>query len=271
MTGAGKPEPSKRSAVLSGAICWLLLASFLTVGCSFPVPSEGPGRQRGEGPGGRRQPLALNPREEWEAGQRAYREIVDKYRDQLLPADDPRVQRVRRVLSRIVNAARIRPLQREINLRIRGYIFKWEANVIEDRQINAFCLPGGKVFVFTGILKVIGDNDDYLATVLAHEVAHALAHHASERIAREHSVGGILSSLAYDRMQESEADHIGVFLMTFAGYNPEAAVAFWQRMERVQGEHGRVPEFLSDHPSDAHRIERLRQSARPGGGGQTGL
>jgi len=132
-----------------------------------------------------------------------------------------------------------------------------EANVIHSQQVNAFALPGGKIAVFTGILPVAQD-DDQLATVLSHEIAHVLAHHASERLAREQSGRvGFLSRKAYDRGQESEADHIGVFLMTFAGYDPEEAIRFWQRMQRISEDRGQVPEFLSDHPSDAHRLRAL--------------
>src|SRR5205807_8505294 len=112
--------------------------------------------------------------------------------------------------------------------------------------------------VFTGILPVAQD-DDQLATVLSHETAHVLAHHASERVAREQSgVAGLLRGRAYDRSQETEADHIGLFLMTFAGYDPEEAVRFWQRMQHVSENRGRLPELLSDHPSDARRIHDLQ-------------
>ena len=153
--------------------------------------------------------------------------------------------------------------------------------------MNAFCLPGGKVAVFTGLFKVTGENDDFLAVVLGHEIAHALAHHASERLYREDMTGAALrvvttrggmnslnaeeqhkllgllaagsgfSTLAFDRWQESEADHIGVFLMTFAGYNPAAAVEFWGRMSQATGG-ARLPEIFSDHPSDARRVAQLR-------------
>src|SRR5262249_31818251 len=134
-----------------------------------------------------------------------------------------------------------------------------------DRQINAFCLPGGKIAVYTGLLRVV-ENDDQLATVLSHEIAHALAHHASERIARAKNVPGgesILSQLInkkHDREQEAEADKIGVFLMTFAGYDPREAVAFWERMQ--QAHQGAPPEILSDHPSDAHRIQAMQDNVR---------
>jgi predicted Zn-dependent protease len=91
---------------------------------------------------------------------------------------------VRRVGQRIERAVAIEPLQREINLHLHGYTFAWEYNVLASKQINAFCLPGGKVGVYSGLLPVTA-NDDQLATVMGHEIAHALAHHASERLARE--------------------------------------------------------------------------------------
>jgi len=132
----------------------------------------------------------------------------------------------------------------------------------------------------------VAQNDDQLATVLSHEIAHALAHHASERIAREQmyqkaisvaggtigaldphdrekltgllGAGASLRSLSFDRKQESEADHIGLFLMTFAGYDPDQALVFWERMQEISSRHGRPPEILSDHPSDARRIANIR-------------
>jgi predicted Zn-dependent protease len=133
--------------------------------------------------------------------------------------------------------------------------------IIRDRQVNAFCLPAGKMALYTGILAVAGRDDDFLATVLSHEMAHALAHHASERVARAQSREGVLRSLSYSRMQEAEADHIGVFLMAFAGYDPRKAVAFWQRMREARGGRGGPPEILSDHPSNESRIQALRDWA----------
>jgi predicted Zn-dependent protease len=202
----------------------------------------------------------LSGEQELELGRQAYAQVLSKYRyrGQILPANRDEVKQVRQVVARIVRAAGIRPLQREINLHLQGYRFEWEAQVIQSEQINAFALPGGKIAVFTGILGVAQD-DAQLATVLSHEIAHVLAHHASERVAREQSgVAGLLQRKAYDRKQESEADHIGVFLMTFAGYEPEEAVRFWQRMRRVSENRGRLPEFLSDHPSDAQRVHDLQ-------------
>jgi predicted Zn-dependent protease len=232
----------------------LVVGLVLVAGCEFPAGEEE--ARRGEGPGGRDQPLALSPPEELNVGRQAYREVLDEYRDRTLPASDQRVLRVRHVVDRLAEAARNEPLQREINLRIKGYTFEWEVTVVRERQVNAFCLPAGKIVVFTGILPV-AQTDDQLATVLSHEMAHALAHHGSERVARERGGGGVLGSLKYDRYQESEADHIGVFLMAFAGYNPDEAVEFWLRMARMSGG-GDPPEILSDHPSHETRIRQLR-------------
>jgi predicted Zn-dependent protease len=260
---------------------WLALVLLLPMcGCT-----NGGG---GAGPGHRSQTLALTPQQELDLGRQAYREVLSKPKEygQVLPADSPEVKRVRGVVRRLVKAVQIEPLQREINLRMKGYRFDWEANVLQNKQVNAFCLPGGKIAVFTGILPV-ADNDDQLATVLAHEMSHALAHHGSERLARAQKfetaarvIGGAfggmdeqkrrefmgvlaagagLGSKAYDRKQESEADHIGLFLMTFAGYDPEQAVVFWQRMQQVGAKQGRPPEILSDHPSDKRRIHDLEE------------
>jgi metalloendopeptidase OMA1, mitochondrial len=228
-------------------------------GCGMPQPQGG-----GQGPGHRQQQLAMSPAQELEVGRRAYREVLEKYRGKILSPDEPDAVRVRRVCNNIIRATGIRPLQREINLHLDRYHFDWEVHVVRSRQPNAFCLPGGKIVVFTAILPV-AKNDDQLATVLSHEIAHALAHHASERIARAQREGkGILATLAnlrHNREQELEADHIGVFLMPFAGYNPEEAVRFWERMQQATGQGRELPGFLSDHPSDSERIQKMRQWA----------
>ena len=257
-------ELGSRKLVLAG-LTGLLLT--LSVGCSMPAPPpqregrENERHQVGEGPGGRRQALALSPKQEYETGKRAYAEVMQEYGKRTLPKDSPEARRIDRIVEKLAKAAAIEPLQREINLRIRDYRFEWEVSVVRDDQINAFCLPAGKMVVFTGILKLAGNNDDFVATVLSHEMSHALAHHASERVARAQSHQNILSSLKYDRQQEAEADHIGVFLMAFAGYDPRAAVGFWERMSQAHGGGGRKPEFLSDHPSDENRVRALRAEA----------
>ena len=237
-------------------LCWAALAGGLAVGAW-----EGPARGQDDrkGPGRRPQKLALTPEEELGLGRQAYRKLLKEAGREVLPADSPEAKRVRRVAGRIIKAAQIEPLQRGINLRVKGYPFEWEVHVVRDRRANALCLPGGKVLVFTGTLPV-ARGDDQLATVLSHEIAHALAHHASERVARGKSGGvAVLWDKAYDRQQEAEADHIGVFLMTFAGYDPGEAVHFWERMQQAGRGQGRLLEILSDHPSDARRIRNLQK------------
>jgi metalloendopeptidase OMA1, mitochondrial len=233
-------------------VCVLCVAALTGLGCT----DDG---GRGEGPGHRAQVLALDPQRELQLGRQAYREILSnpsKY-GEVLPNDAPETQRVHDVARRIIAAAGIEPLQREINLHPSR--FEWEIHVLDNPQINAFCLPGGKMAVFTGLLRVV-ENDDQLATVISHETAHALAHHVSERIAHQNSGQGALAMLrgkAFDRDQEAEADHIGVFLMPFAGYNPDEAVHLWQRMEQISARQPQLPPILSDHPSNAQRMRNM--------------
>jgi predicted Zn-dependent protease len=229
----------------------LVVALGLVAGCDFSEPGR-----RGQGPGGRDQALALSPAEELRVGRQAYQEVLQEARGHVLPSGHPDVLRVKRVVDRLVTATRVKPLLREINLNEDGYMFDWNVSVVQSRPVNAFCLPAGEIVVFTGILPV-AENDDQLATVLSHEMSHALAHHGSERVAREERGGGKLTELRFDRFQESEADHIGVFLMAFAGYDPYQAVDFWLRMERLS-RGGQPPEILSDHPSHETRIKQLR-------------
>lgn len=161
----------------------------------------------------------------------------------------------------------------------------WEFIVIEGKQVNAFALPGGKIAVYTGMIPVAQDETG-LATVLGHEVGHVMARHAAERISQSqviqagtgiasvllggatgadpNTVAALLGAgatygiqLPFSRQQELEADRIGLTLMARAGYDPRAAVGFWQRM--AQANKGGPPEFLSTHPSDETRIARIEQ------------
>ena len=164
--------------------------------------------------------------------------------------------------------------------------FKWEFALIDDPQVNAFCLPGGKIAVYRGILPV-AKNDAGLAVVLAHEIGHAIARHGSERMTDDLALqlGGTGLSqllkgksattqklamtafgvgttvgfvLPFSRSQESEADHIGLVLMGRAGYDPNVAPVFWRRM-MAQSQSKGPPAFLSDHPSDERRIRDLEK------------
>jgi len=158
--------------------------------------------------------------------------------------------------------------------------YQWEFIVIDDpKTVNAFCLPGGKVAVYTGILPVTGDENG-LAVVLGHEVSHALAHHGAERMSDQtlmtvplavltenqsaetqeliNAAFGIGVALPFSRKQESEADHIGLILMAKAGYDPHHAVTFWERMSQAMKGQA-PPAFLSDHPSDASRVQKIKE------------
>ena len=160
--------------------------------------------------------------------------------------------------------------------------YAWGFRVIDKNVANAFALPGGKVAVYTGLFPY-AQTEAGLATVLAHEVAHVLAHHGAERISQNMlaqiglsalQVGlgngdpgivqgvalayGILGELPFNRRQESEADHIGLILMAKAGYDPREAIGLWERMEAGQGGAG-LPEFLSTHPSGETRIQQIQQ------------
>ncbi|MDQ6633041.1 MAG: M48 family metallopeptidase [Verrucomicrobiota bacterium] len=165
---------------------------------------------------------------------------------------------------------------------------KWEFVVFDSKEANAFCLPGGKVGVYTGLLPISKDEDG-LATVIGHEVAHAVSHHGAERmsegmalqvggqllgaatqsakpitqtaVAAVYGLGGKLGyELPHSRKQESEADHIGLIYMARAGYNPEAAVDFWQRFSSFNEAHGgsKTPNFLRTHPVDEKRIQQIK-------------
>ena len=167
---------------------------------------------------------------------------------------------------------------------LKGYA--WEYKLIEDKAINAWCMPGGKIVVYTGLLPVAKD-DAGLATVMGHEVAHALANHGAQRMSASQlqqlgAVGvavatggqsaekqqmwqqyyGIGSSvgvmLPFSRNHESEADMIGLTLMALAGYNPDNALTFWERMSAKKSG-GAPPEILSTHPSDATRIANIKK------------
>src|SRR6185436_5501499 len=162
---------------------------------------------------------------------------------------------------------------------------QWEFVVFESKEANAFCLPGGKVGVYTGILPITKDEAG-LATVIGHEVAHAVARHGGERMTTAlgiQGVGQVLGSataeskwhnaatqvyglgsqlsvaLPHSRLQESEADHIGILYMARAGYNPEAAVSFWERFGEYNRQSGSgTPWFLRTHPVDETRVKQLK-------------
>ncbi len=161
--------------------------------------------------------------------------------------------------------------------------YQWEFNLLQDDQINAWCMPGGKVAVYTGILPISKDQTG-LAVVMGHEVSHALAGHGNERISQSmvaqyggailggtisnaqwasvfekvYPIGSQVALLKYGRTQESEADEMGLNLMAMAGYDPRQAIPFWNRME-ASSSGAKQPEFLSTHPSPGTRIADIQK------------
>ena len=199
----------------------------------------------------------------------AYRQVLKKAK---LSTDPVAIEQVRRVGRRIAEATGRTDYQ-------------WEFNLIEDKQANAFCLPGGKVAVYTGILPITRD-DSGLAAVLGHEVSHAIARHGGERVTQTllvqmglaatqvalarndpavvQQVTALLGAgatvgllLPWSRAPESEADHLGLIFMAKAGYDPHAALDLWNRMGEAAKGRDRPPEYLSTHPSEETRIKQI--------------
>ena len=220
---------------------------------------------------GRRQILLITEAEETQLGTAGYAEILETSK---LSDDTAAVERLRTIGRRIADVTGEED-------------YEWEFNLIEnDSVVNAFCLPGGKVAFYTGILE-LAETEDEIATVMAHEIAHATARHGGERMTqilmvqlggvalsealennREQTVElvqvayGVGASLAYvlpySRKHESEADHIGLIYMAKAGYDPRAAVGFWRKMQEHYGGQ-EPPEWLSTHPNSDTRIENLER------------
>ena len=190
----------------------------------------------------------------------------------VLAAGDSNVVLVRKVGNKISAEIQKYLAQQKQSKRLNGY--KWEFNVVQSNTVNAWCMPGGKVVVYTGLLPVTKDESG-LAVVMGHEIAHAIAQHGNERMSQQmaiqmggtalavameqqpgqtaqifnqvYGVGSTLGALAYSRKHESEADKLGLCFMAMAGYDPNNAVSFWERMSKSGGQS--PPQFLSTHPS----------------------
>ncbi|QNF33602.1 M48 family metallopeptidase [Adhaeribacter swui] len=229
---------------------------------------------------GRRQ-LSLVPSAEMQQMSYAsYKQVLDTAK---VVNSSQNTAMVKRVGGRIQRAVEQYMAQNNLSDQLAGYA--WEFNLIQDPQVNAWCMPGGKVAVYTGILPVTRDETG-LAVVMGHEIAHAIAKHGDERMSQgllqqlggatlqaamgsnpsltnnlfltAYGAGSQLGLLAYGRKQESEADELGLIFMAMAGYDPQQAVPFWERMAAGKGGQA-PPEFLSTHPSDQTRIADIQR------------
>jgi predicted Zn-dependent protease len=191
----------------------------------------------------------------------------------LAPADHPQMIRLRAIAERIV------PYTYEWNERARQW--RWEVNLIFDKQLNAFCMPGGKIAFYYGILAQLQLSDDEVAMIMGHEMAHALREHARERMGKQAATRGAveigaalfglgqlgrtvadmgagLLTLRFSREDESEADLVGMELAARAGYDPHAGVTLWQKM--MSANKGAPPQFMSTHPSSSTRIKDIEDN-----------
>tara|TARA_B100000809_G_scaffold263627_1_gene317320 strand:+ start:6305 stop:7099 length:795 start_codon:yes stop_codon:yes gene_type:complete len=202
-------------------------------------------------------------------------------RENPISKNEEKTNEIKEVGSRISLA--VTKFMRSNNMVSEADSYEWEFNLIEDKTMNAWCMPGGKVVFYTGILSVAG-NTDGIAAIMGHEVAHAFAKHGQERMSSSqikqigavavaagssgestdeqmmwnmaYGLGSQIGMLKFSRQHETEADKLGMVFMIMAGYNPEEAVNVWRRM-KAEGENS-TPEFLSTHPSNDSRIKELQ-------------
>lgn len=216
----------------------------------------------------------LVPAEQVEqAAQQQYAQMGQEARQKgaLLPDNHPQVVRLRAIAKRLI------PYSYEWNKRAQQW--QWEVNVLNSKELNAFCMPGGKIAFYTGILEQLQLTDDEVAMVMGHEIAHALREHARERMGKTSAtklganlisgllglgstgdallnMGGQLLTLKFSREDESEADLVGMELAARAGYDPRAGVSLWQKMGAAAK--GAPPQWLSTHPSGNTRIQDIQ-------------
>jgi predicted Zn-dependent protease len=237
---------------------FLAIATLIIIaGCTYKTPYTN-----------RSQMIFMSQKEEMALGEKSYKESLSQSKIITGTKDATRIKNIGARIAKVANRND----------------FQWEFNLVEDEAINAFCLPGGKVVVYTGILQM-AKNDDQLATVISHEIAHALARHGAERMSssmvqqglqvvgnialgvtapqyqnlfnQTYGVGTQLGvMLPYGRMQESEADEIGIYLMSQAGYNVNEALKFWGNMSEGKKEGS---DFFSTHPSSTNRISDIQK------------
>jgi predicted Zn-dependent protease len=261
----------KESQMRKMRIVLLALVAAILVGCgtSSTVPITG-----------RKRTLMVSDEQVLSLSNQQYQQYMQSAKPSTNAANTAMVKRVGQNLANaVVSYLNANGLGSEVSQ------YKWEFNLVQDQQVNAFCMPGGKIVVYEGLLPVTRDETS-LAIVLGHEIAHAVAKHSAEQMSTAikqqygaqalgvlmagagassglQQVAGTVfglgaqgASAKYSRDHESEADHLGIIFAAMAGYDPEAAVSFWQRMSQATG--GGSTSWLSTHPSDATRIKQIQ-------------
>ena len=261
---------------LDMAMTWRLRLSSALLLATLALPGVALAQREGVDVGGNSGFARLVPADDIEASAgKQYIEILMQAASQkaLGSADNPQVIRLRRIAQRLI------PFTNEWNPRAKTW--KWEVNLIGSKQINAFCMPGGKIAFYTGILEQLQLTDDEVAQIMGHEIAHALREHARARMGKSAatSIGaGVLSQLlglgdvgrtvtnygvqllnmTFSRSDESEADLVGLELAARAGYDPRAGITLWQKM--AASSQGAPPQWLSTHPAGNTRIADIERN-----------
>lgn len=251
-------------------LLWAVVAILASCGTTSTVPVTG-----------RKQNILVSDEQVLSLSNKEYTNYMSTAKKSTDAANTEMVKRVgQRLATAVESYLKANGLEKEVKN------YSWEFNLVQDQSANAFCMPGGKIVVYEGLLPIT-QNEASLAIVLGHEIAHAVAKHSAEQMSKQMKaqygqqiLGGVLSAagvssgttsiaqsvfglgskfrtLHYSRQNESEADYMGLVFAAMAGYDPQVAVSFWQRM--ASSSQSNTPAFLSDHPSDAKRIADIQK------------
>ncbi len=245
------------------------------VAASLVLPMTGCGSTTGAGAVGanRKQLLLVSSDEVMNLASKSYQQTLSQARQKgVLDVNASQLARLKRIANHLIPQTSV--------YRTDATKWQWEVHIIQAETMNAYVMPGGKIVFYSGIIDNLKLTDAEIAAIMGHEMAHALREHSREKLSRSMATGGVISiasaafglsagqaqvaqlagdvglSLPHSRTQESEADKIGLELMARAGYNPNAAVSLWQKMQAKSGSSG--PQFLSTHPSSSNRIKQIQ-------------
>lgn len=245
------------------------------VAASLVLPMAGCGSTTGAGAVGanRKQLLLVSSDEVMNLASKSYQQTLSQARQKgVLDVNASQLARLKRIANHLIPQTSV--------YRTDATKWQWEVHIIQAGTMNAYVMPGGKIVFYSGIIDNLKLTDAEIVAIMGHEMAHALREHSREKLSRSMATGGVISiasaafglsagqaqvaqlagdvglSLPHSRTQESEADKIGLELMARAGYNPNAAVSLWQKMQAKSGSSG--PQFLSTHPSSSNRIKQIQ-------------